>query len=115
MPDDLGWMEPPNVPATRPCPACDGTKQVDHPKLKAAKELVEKTLEPIREQLQNLQTITHDPGHYDQLVETARAELVKSYPPMPCITCKGAGVIRMEQPGDPYPDPSRKHLPGGVR
>lgn len=99
MPDDTSWMDPPTVPKDRPCPRCDGRKEIDHPKYLDALALVEKTLAPVAEQLKGLQ-FTGEAPHYTQIQETAREELLKTYPPGACPQCRGAGTVRMEQPGD---------------
>jgi len=96
---DTSWMDAPTVPKDRPCPRCDGTKEIDHPKLAEAKALVDKTLAPIAESLKALQ-FTGEAPHYTQIMETADAELKKSFPPLVCPQCKGVGTVRMEQPGD---------------
>lgn len=95
------WMDPPKVPATRPCPTCGGTKQVEHPKFFPAWALVEKALRPAMESAQAMigALATDVVKPFDWEAE-AHKRLEEDYPPLPCPQCKATGEIRMEQPGD---------------
>ena len=99
MTDDTSWMDPPQVPATRPCPRCDGTQQVPHPKFPEAMRLVDTTLRPAMESVVAVaKSLATGPLNKKDLdwEAKARMSLEKAYPPSPCPTCHGAGTIPME-------------------
>ncbi len=100
-----GWMEPPRIPATRPCPQSDGLGVRANPERVKAARLLREILAPIKENLE---------AHGLDFEKHIDKELSHRFLPLPCRYCKAKGQIPMEQPGDPSQvSPSRG--PEGLR
>jgi len=87
-----GWMEAPRIPATRPCPQCDGLGVRANPERVKAARLLGEILAPMKDTLEKAGI---------DLQKHIDSELAGRFLPLPCRLCRAKGQIPMEQPGDP--------------